>query len=98
MQQKDANKHRKNSGWMYTVNGEHPNVGVEAKYPADGDVIVFHYTDDYTKEEGNPHEHSWGRGVVTKAPTCTAAGIRTYTCECGETMTETIPATPGSSP
>ena len=83
----------KNSGWMYTVNGKHPEVGVDAKYPSDGDVIVFHYTDDYTKEEGNPHEHSWGAGVITKAPTCTEAGVRTYTCECGESITESIPAT-----
>ena len=30
--------------------------------------------------------------MVTKAATCTAAGVKTYTCECGETKTETIPA------
>ena len=29
--------------------------------------------------------------MVTKAATCTAAGVKTYTCECGETETETIP-------
>ena len=40
-----------NSGWMYTVNGIHPEVGVAARYVDDGDAIVFHYTDDYTKEE-----------------------------------------------
>ena len=86
----------KNSGWMYTVNGEHPNVGVDAKYLEDGDILVFHYTDDYTREEQKDdatHTHSWDAGVVTKAPTCTEAGVRTYTCKCGETMTESIPAT-----
>ncbi|MDY4509345.1 MAG: DUF4430 domain-containing protein [Candidatus Faecousia sp.] len=41
-----------NSGWMYTVNGTHPNVGVSARYVSDGDVIVLHYTDDYNYEEG----------------------------------------------
>lgn len=40
------------SGWMYTVNGSHPNVGVSARYVKNGDVIVLHYTDDYTYEEG----------------------------------------------
>ena len=38
------------SGWMYTLNGVHPNLGVAQQYLNDGDVIVFHYTDDYTKE------------------------------------------------
>ena len=42
----------KNSGWMYTVNGSHPEVGVAAKYLKDGDNIVLHYTDDYDYEEG----------------------------------------------
>ena len=42
----------KNSGWMYTVNGSHPEVGVSARYLKDGDNIVLHYTDDYTYEEG----------------------------------------------
>ena len=41
-----------NSGWMYTLNGTHPGLGVAEQTVKDGDVIVFHYTDDYTKEEG----------------------------------------------
>ena len=40
------------SGWMYTLNGTHPNLGVAQQTVKDGDAIVFHYTDDYTKEEG----------------------------------------------
>ena len=38
------------SGWMYTLNGVHPNLGVAQQYLNEGDVIVFHYTDDYAKE------------------------------------------------
>ena len=38
------------------------------------------------------HEHVWDDGVETKAPTCTEAGEMTYTCSCGETRVETIPA------
>ncbi|MBP3413562.1 MAG: S-layer homology domain-containing protein, partial [Oscillospiraceae bacterium] len=44
-------------------------------------------------DEQKPHEHVWGEGVVTKEATCKDAGVMTYTCECGETKTEEIPAT-----
>ena len=38
--------------------------------------------------------HAWDEGKQTLAPTCTAAGVRTYTCAlCGGTRTEDIPAT-----
>ncbi|QIB67835.1 DUF4430 domain-containing protein [Aminipila butyrica] len=47
------------SGWMYTLNGTHPEVGVSQQFLEDGDKIVFHYTDDYTKEEGSD---KWGGG------------------------------------
>lgn len=43
------------SGWMYTLNGVHSDLGVKEQYLEDGDEIVFHYTDDYRKE----HEHIW---------------------------------------
>lgn len=39
-------------------------------------------------------EHVWNEGVETKAPTCTDAGEKTFTCTaCGATKTEAIPAT-----
>ena len=41
-----------NSGWMYTVNGSHPLLGLNDCVVNDGDVIVWHYTDDWTKETG----------------------------------------------
>ena len=43
--------------------------------------------------------HNWNSGSVTKQPTCTATGVKTYTCRtCGVTKTESIAAkghTPG---
>lgn len=39
-----------NSGWMYTLNGSYPDKGVAEQAVRNGDRIVFHYTDDYTKE------------------------------------------------
>ena len=42
-----------NSGWMYTLNDKHPELGVSEQFVNAGDKIIFHYTDDYTKEEGS---------------------------------------------
>ena len=36
------------------------------------------------------HDYTW---TVTKAPTCTKAGVETGTCVCGHTTTRSIPAT-----
>lgn len=38
------------------------------------------------------HTHSY-TAAVTAEPTCTETGTRTYTCYCGESYTESIPAT-----
>lgn len=45
------------SGWMYTVNGKHPNVGLNDYELSNSDEIIWHYTDDYTEEEGSK---KWG--------------------------------------
>ena len=50
---------------------------------------TIHCTDGTINEK---HTHSYICKVITK-PTCTEPGLNTYTCECGETYTETIPAT-----
>ena len=48
------------------------------------------YVDTYTDALG----HAWDGGKVTKQPTATETGIRTFTCaRCSATKTETIPAT-----
>lgn len=40
-----------------------------------------------------PHVHKYNSGVVTKAPTCTDTGVKTYTCVDGDdSYTETISA------
>lgn len=45
-----------------------------------------------TKEEHTTHV--WDEGKITKAPTCTETGEKTYTCTvCGESKTETVEAT-----
>lgn len=45
------------------------------------------------KPTEKPHVHKYNSGVVTKAPTCTDTGVKTYTCVDGDdSYTETIPA------
>lgn len=40
-----------------------------------------------------PHVHKYNSGIVTKEPTCTDTGVKTYTCVNGDdSYTETIPA------
>ncbi len=43
-------------------------------------------------EKDPDHEHNYTE-VVTKQPTCTEDGEKTYTCDCGDSYTEVIPAT-----
>lgn len=38
------------SGWMYTVNGTHPDRGLKNWKLKDGDVVVWHYINDYAHE------------------------------------------------
>ena len=48
------------------------------------------YVDTYTDALG----HAWDNGKVAKEPTETETGVKTFACtRCGETRTETIPAT-----
>ena len=67
------------SGWMYTVNGTHPEVGVASRFLNNGDTVVFHYTDDYTKEEGSEKWNTPGGAVeeVKDVTTDTKTGTTT---------------------
>ena len=72
-----------------------------------GDVLGHDFTTSWTHDD-NMHwkqcsrcdekkdigPHTWDRGTITTASTCTKAGERTYTCtKCGATKTEPINAT-----
>ena len=39
-----------NAGWLFTVNGESPNVGADAYQIADGDEIVWKFTSDFSAQ------------------------------------------------
>lgn len=121
----------KYSGWMYTLNGSYPDLGVSEQEVKNNDQIVLHYTDYYPEDEvhvwetawtfdknahwhecaNSKNENSWcnissnerkngyaahtyDKGKVTKAATCTTAGVKTYTCTvCGATKIVSIPKT-----
>lgn len=46
---------------------------------------------DDKKEQQSTHTHSY-TSSVSKSPTCTENGIMSYTCDCGSSYTEPIPA------
>ena len=44
----------------------------------------------HTDEVSGKALHEWDDGTVTKEPTCTEEGERTFACECGATKTEPV--------
>lgn len=57
------------------------------------DATVTETTDTTEETEPEPiHEHAYAEEVTTPA-TCTTDGESTFTCECGDTYTEAVPAT-----
>ena len=54
------------SGWMYTINGSQPNYGLKEQTLKDGDVVVWHYVNDYSHEvsdwSGDSQHPSLGDG------------------------------------
>lgn len=51
-----------NSGWLYYVNGELPQVGINDYILKDGDKVEFRYTVDYTTEPGTGSMSGGKRG------------------------------------
>lgn len=49
----------KYSGWMYTLNGSYPDLGVSEQEVKNNDQIVLHYTDYYPEEENHVWETAW---------------------------------------
>lgn len=56
-------------------------------YVTDGKIATLYSINPYDID--NFHYHKYV-SKVTKEPTCTEEGVRTYTCDCGDTYTESI--------
>ena len=48
-------------------------------------------TCSHTSEIADKAEHIWDEGEVTTQPTYYEEGVKTFTCDCGATKTETVP-------
>lgn len=77
-----------NSGWMFTLNGIYGSYGVKEQTLSDGDTIVFHYTDDYSKED-------FSGNVPTPTPDVTDASLEEIYATTANYLISTV-ANPGS--
>lgn len=60
-----------------------------------GSVEKIAYFHVYVNKDSGEHVHQWNDGVITKEPTQTETGIKTYTClTCGETKEEILDKLP----
>ena len=70
---------------MYTVRGYVVFTSTYGGYDPKGVSV-------HVPSKPTPHKHSY-TASVTRQPTCSKEGIRTYKCSCGHSYTESIPAT-----
>ena len=89
------------SGWMYTLNGSYPDLGVAEQTLKNGDKIIFHYTDDYTQEKGSEKWDSVSsdgstKTYIVKFETNGGNTIKSQTLEKNEKVEEpNVPAKDG---
>lgn len=79
-----SSKNSGNSSKSNSGNSSKPSSGNSSK-PSSGGT-------SQSKPSQPAHTHSYSSSVTTQ-PTCGKAGVRTYTCSCGNSYTESIPAT-----
>ena len=86
------------SGWMYTLNGKHSSLGVAQQTLVNGDIVIFHYSDDYTKEEGSNSTTGTTTGTTgsgsstttTLYSTVTSTAVTAETAEAVDRLIEDI--------
>ena len=90
------------AGAVYAVNQQEKAVVAEVEAVTEIDsatennriAVVEQVANTVVSDEENEsiHSHEYTETITTDA-TCEADGLKTFTCECGDTYTETIPAT-----
>lgn len=78
---------------------EHNYISSVIKEPTEEETGTRHFVCEFCEDSYSEtidklpvsHKHSYIPAVTTKE-TCTTAGIMTYTCSCGDSYTETLPA------
>ena len=86
---------------LFYINNTESNVVLTAESytiatdftDSEGKALADHWpvVADFSYTVSTPHTHSYVSSV-TKNATCTEKGVITYTCACGDTYTEEIPA------
>ncbi len=84
--------------WMAGEPNNDGNQDYLVMYPSgkwdDGYEIISAYIDGFVCEFEHTHSYS---SKITKQPTCTSTGVKTFTCSCGKSYTETIAKTSHNS-
>lgn len=98
----NAGKHENsgNSGNNNANAGNNGNSGNNGNHNSNSNGNNSNHNDNNGSNNGNhndntekPHVHKYNSGIVTKEPTCTNTGVKTYTCvDSDDSYTETIPA------
>ena len=93
----DANGNQESNRWVdagdsCTAIEAYTNGYWKIDYPAGSSRRIAYMKLSEWNPFGSAHSHIYTSKVTTQ-PTCTASGIRTYSCSCGDNYTETIPAT-----
>lgn len=83
--------------YTYLLDKYENTISIVVTY-SDGTQVTLNTRKVYNKQyeeatDPTEHDHSWDEGVVTSEPTCTENGVKTHTCTCGESYTETVTAT-----
>ncbi|MBP3412709.1 MAG: phosphodiester glycosidase family protein [Oscillospiraceae bacterium] len=93
----DESCHYSFKGWDQSLSNITSNLTVTAQYNATAHSFTYTTADGskhtarcacgYSKSEA----HTWDKGTLSTQPTCTAEGLRTYTCTaCKTTKTEAV--------
>ncbi len=94
----DETYHYTFKGWDQASGPVTSDLTVKAQFTSTEHSLTYENT-DVAKHKGNcscgytlSADHNWNAGSITTQPTCTAKGVKTYTCnDCKTTKTESIP-------
>ncbi len=96
----DGSYHYSFSGWDKTFANVTSDLTVTAKYSSAAHSYTYsnkntdRHTANCTCGYSKDLSHTWNTGTVTTKPTCTVAGVKTFTCSvCKGTKTEAVAAT-----
>lgn len=87
-----SSKNSGNSSKSNSGNSSKSNSGSSSKSSSGNSSKPSSGGTSQSKPSQPAHTHSYSSSVTTQ-PTCSKAGVRTYTCSCGDLYTESIPAT-----